>query len=301
MAEPSVEALRSFSVDLAQEAGELVMRHYRRGGFSVSRKSAVDLVTTADQQSEALVLGTIRKRFPTHALLAEESGTSKASGPYRWICDPLDGTTNFAHRIPHFCVLLAVQKRVGSNRWKTLVGVTVDPTRDERFVAVAGRGATLNGRPIRVSNVSRLLGTVGSTGFGYDRLFRRDDNHAQYARVNLVTQGVRRLGAAGLDLAWVACGRLDFYWEAFLNPWDIAPGLLLVEEAGGRTTDFRGRRVDVSDRSLLTSNGRVHAQVLRALRSTPRDPMTYRRGLERLLPTDLAARVRQSSRSRARG
>lgn len=284
-----MKILKAFAVELAHGAGAIVSKHHAKGAFTIGNKGAIDLVTTADKQSEAFVQKAVAKKFPTHALLGEEGGARGPEGAeYRWVCDPLDGTTNFAHGIPHFAVLIAVQQLV-RGRYETLAGVTFDPTRDETYVAVKGQGATLDGRKIRVSGEKQLIRAVGSTGFGYDRLFRVDDNHAEYTRLNLVTQGIRRLGAAGLDFAWVACGRMELFWEWRLQPWDMAAGLLLVEEAGGRSTQLDGSEATVTSGSVLTSNGKVHQAALAALASAR--TQGAREGLETHLPKALHAKV----------
>ncbi|MBI3179067.1 MAG: inositol monophosphatase, partial [Deltaproteobacteria bacterium] len=211
--------LAQAAVEIARGAGGIVMRHYRERAGVVARKSSViDLVTAADRESEAHVLAEIARRFPDHVVWAEESGKRGHDGPFRWVIDPLDGTSNFAHRLPHFCVLVAVQERDARGDFKTVVGVTLDPVRDELFLAVRGKGATLNGEPIAVSKVGRLIDAVATTGFAYDRLFRDDNNHAEFCRMNLLTQGCRRMGAAGLDFAYTACGRVDVFWEYGLSP-----------------------------------------------------------------------------------
>ncbi|HET6345315.1 MAG TPA: inositol monophosphatase family protein, partial [Myxococcota bacterium] len=233
----------------------------------------------------------IRRSHPDHAILAEESGAHASAGPYRWVIDPLDGTVNFAHGVPHWCVLIAVQERLADGAYATVCGVTWDPLRREEFVAVRGGGARLNDAPVRVSKAGRLIDSTSATGFGYDRLLRPDDNHAEFCRMNLLSQGVRRFGSAGLDLAYVACGRFDFYWEYRLNPWDLSPGVLLVEEAGGRVTDLQGAPGAAPEGTLLGSNGLLHDACLAALASARTAPINSRVGLVPHLPPELAARL----------
>jgi myo-inositol-1(or 4)-monophosphatase len=184
-----------------------------------------------------------------------------------------------------------VQERV-ADAYETAIGITYDPVRDEMFEAVRGQGATLNGAPIAVSSVDRLIDATAVTGFAYDRLFRDDDNQREFCRMNLVTQGVRRLGSAGLDLAYVASGRLDLFWEAGLQPWDLAAGALLVAEAGGRVTSIQGGPLDPVAGDLIASNGRLHEATREVLAAARELPTGSRDGLEAHLPADLAARLR---------
>jgi myo-inositol-1(or 4)-monophosphatase len=288
MKTPTKDQIAAVS-EIAQGAGAILHEHYN-APVHVRHKDYIDLVTDADRASEEYVKEAILKRFGDHGILAEESGTHAPDAPYRWIVDPLDGTVNFAHKIPHFCVLIALQEKVGK-AYETIVGVTLDPLRKEEFVAVRGGGASLNGKPIVPTAADQLLGSLGSTGFGYNRLLAQPDNHPEFCRLNLVTQGIRRMGAAGLDLAYVACGRLDFHWEHTLRPWDMAPGILLVQEAGGKVTGLEGQPATVDSGRVLASNGPLHAAVLEALASTPKHPINARQGLERWLPADIAARL----------
>ncbi len=282
------------AVRMARGAGTIVMRHFRAEGGVVARKSsAIDLVTAADRESEAYVLAQIARQFPDHIVWAEESGKVGRDGPFRWVVDPLDGTSNFAHRLPHFCVLLAVQERDPQGGFTTVVGVTFDPVRDELFVAVRGEGATLHGEKIRVSKVSHLIDAVASTGFAYDRLYNDANNHAEFCRLNLLTQGCRRLGAAGLDLAYTACGRVDLFWEYGLQPWDMAAGVLLVSEAGGLVTGVENDAVDLTRGDVLASNGLLHAAARSALTSASRYPVASREGLGEHLPPEVAAKVKR--------
>lgn len=281
------------ALDMARAAGALLVDAFGRER-AISKKGAIDLVTSADVAAETLILGEIARRFPDHCVLAEETGAGRVSdGPYRWVIDPLDGTVNFAHGLSHFAVLLAVQERRAGNSFDTVSAVTFDPLRNEAFVAERGTRTTLNGVPVRVSRTARLIDSVIATGFGYDRLQRTDDNHAEFCRLNLVTQGVRRAGAAGLDLAYVACGRLDAYWEYRLSPWDVTGGCLLVTEAGGQVTGIGGEAsLDEHKPSVAVSNGVLHSALLTALASAHRYAPASREGLAELLPDDVAAQLR---------
>ncbi len=242
------------SMEIAREAGA-VLSHYfeRRLGFEY--KGAHDLITAADTASEELVVGRLRSQFPTHGIVAEETGSHDGSSEYRWYVDPLDGTTNFAHGFPVFNVTLALE-RAG----ELLTGVIYDPTRSEMFAAERGGGAYLNNRRIGVSKTERLEESLFATGFPNWRR-HKDVNVHFFHQVAMVSHGVRRAGSAALDLAYVACGRLDGFWEFGLNPWDVAAGALLVEEAGGRVTDMRGRPSRLGKPHILATNGAIHGQI----------------------------------------
>jgi myo-inositol-1(or 4)-monophosphatase len=240
--------------EIAREAGALVMRHYQH--VRVEYKGDVDLVTVADRESETLILSRIRSRFPEHNVMGEEGARIDVGGEYKWYVDPLDGTTNFAHSYPVFCVSLGLE-RLGER----VAAVVYDPTRDELFAAEKGRGAFLNGEPIRVSKVANLKECLVATGFPSHKR-HKNPNIFFYHQITLKTHGVRRAGSAALDLCNVACGRFDAFWEFNLNPWDTAAGVLMVEEAGGRVTKFSGEPFDVSSRQTLATNGLVHDTLL---------------------------------------
>jgi myo-inositol-1(or 4)-monophosphatase len=246
------------------EAGALL-----RGAFSRSKhvqyKGPVDLVTETDREAEALVTGRLRDAFPNHLIVAEEA--SAVSGAHRpapdvftWYLDPLDGTVNFAHSVPHFAVSLALGR--GDDM---LLGIVHDPLRDETFVARRGRGATLNDAPIRVSETADLEHALLATGLPYDRRERTDFYLGFTADFIRQARDIRRFGSAALDLCYVACGRYDGFWEWRLHPWDTAAGSLIVREAGGMVTDFRGQGFDLFGEQTLASNGRVHAAMVEVL------------------------------------
>jgi myo-inositol-1(or 4)-monophosphatase len=281
----SSEGQRRFAlaVDLARRAGDLLRSGVGRA--SVEHKSSLELVTEFDRASELLIVEAIRRDFPNDAILAEEGGATEG-GDWRWIIDPLDGTTNFAHGLPHFAVSIAGEDR-GSSRFAALsapegasgsghpvgdrtqlaFGVVYDPMREELFAAQRGSGATLNEAHLRVSGASRLADSLLVTGFPYDLDRNPENNLDRYASLALQTRGVRRLGSAALDLAYVAAGRFDGYWELRLAPWDLAAGIVLVTEAGGTVTRVDGGpdalRPPVS---IAASNGRIHAALLEALK-----------------------------------
>jgi myo-inositol-1(or 4)-monophosphatase len=238
------------AVSAARAGAEVVARWFRR----VDRadfKGAVDPVTEADRESEAVIVSHISRHRPEDGILAEEGSEASADSGRRWLVDPLDGTVNFLHGLPQSAVTVALEDDEGG-----LVAATIDPFRDEEFVAARGQGASLNGTPIRVSEVKEIGEALFVTGFAYDRRLHGIAYTDAIAAVLKVAQGVRRLGSAALDLAWVACGRLDGHWEFGLAPWDLAAGALLVTEAGGRVTDSRGGPVRPAD--VVATNGYLH-------------------------------------------
>jgi myo-inositol-1(or 4)-monophosphatase len=246
---PKVEqvALRA-----ARAAGRIHVQRLSR--IKVSRKTnAIDLVTEADQESEHAVIRTLGRAFPDHAILAEESGANARLSEHRWIIDPLDGTTNFAHAFPQFCVSIAYERR-----GRVELAVVFDALKRELFFAAHGRGARLNARPIHVSATPSLGQALLATGFPYDRRERRNFYFTFWEAFMMRTQGVRRTGSAALDLCYVACGRVDAFWEFGLRPWDVAAGALIVAEAGGRVSNLDGSKLDLEARNILASNGKLH-------------------------------------------
>jgi myo-inositol-1(or 4)-monophosphatase len=221
--------------------------------------SGIDLVTDADRASEEVLLEFIHRRFPGAAVLAEESGAS-GSGRLRFVVDPLDGTTNYAHGFPHFAVNVAVEDEQG-----TAAGATYDPVRDELFLAARGEGATLDGDRIGVSAEAELGRALLVTGFPYDVHESFDVPLRLFAAYLTRTRAIRRTGSAALDLAYVACGRFDGFWEVKLNAWDVTPGILMVREAGGIATDFRGAGEMVPRKEICAANPRLHPQLLEVL------------------------------------
>ncbi|HET90375.1 MAG TPA: inositol monophosphatase [Chloroflexi bacterium] len=258
-------------IPIAHEAGAVVRRGFPRTALTdVEFKGAVNPVTATDEEAEALILARLRAAFPHHRFLAEESGGDEwlTAGPPIWLVDPLDGTNNFAHAFPHVSVSLALV-----TEGRPVVGVAYDPLRDETFAATAGGGTTLNGEPVHVSTVGRLASAFLATGFPYDRRTAADNNVARLDHFLRRSQGVRRAGSAVLDLAYVACGRFDGFWEIRLHPWDVAAGVLLVREAGGRATDFEGQLDYLSGEAIVASNGHVHAEMLRVIRDGAAAPL----------------------------
>lgn len=243
------------AIDIAREAGALLATYFeRRIGFEL--KGEFDLVTEADRASERLIVERLRSQFPTHSVVGEETGSHEGSSEYRWYVDPLDGTTNFAHGFPIYNVTLGLA-RAG----EMVCGVVFDPERREMFSAERGSGAFLNNHRIRVSKPARLADALVATGFP-SRKRNLSVNVHFYHQLAMATHGVRRAGSAAIDLAWVACGRLEAFWEFGLNPWDMAAGMLLVSEAGGQVSDMRGGAAKLGEARLLADNGAVHQEIL---------------------------------------
>ncbi|RIL00005.1 MAG: inositol monophosphatase [Proteobacteria bacterium] len=257
-----VAAVRALAVRLAREAGAIQRERYETAIEVSSKSRPIDLVTEVDRACEAHMVETLRRERPGDDILAEEGGAHTGGGKaWRWVIDPLDGTVNYAHGYPCFCVSIGVE-----HEGVRTVGVVYDPLRDELFEAVRGGGALRNGRPIRVSAVASIGRALLSTGFAYDVQDSEHDNLAQFVRAVKSSGGVRRDGSAALDLCYVACGRFDAFWELKLHPWDVAAGILLVEEAGGRVTDLAGGPPPASGREIASSNGLLHDDLLRVLR-----------------------------------
>lgn len=244
----------------ALAAGGYLRRRIHRVG-QVDYKGAVNLVTDCDRYSQKIIISTLRRAFPSHGFLAEEDLHPVAGKEnYRWLIDPLDGTTNYAHGFPIFCLSAALEKD-----GEILIGVIYDPMRQELFQAIKGQGARLNGRRIRVSTTSSLNHSLLATGFPYDLRESPVNNLVHFENFLFCVQAIRRCGAAALDLAYVACGRFDGFWELKLNPWDVAAGSLLVEEAGGQVTDFRGGKLDLAAGEIVASNGLIHSSMIKIL------------------------------------
>jgi myo-inositol-1(or 4)-monophosphatase len=241
--------------EIAREAGALLMEYFHRH-VAVEYKGEADLVTVADRKSEVLIRQRIRQHWPTHDIQGEEEGFKDTGSEYRWYVDPLDGTTNFAHGFPVFCVSLALE-----HKGVRIAGVVYDPTRDELFSAERGNGAYLNQNRIRVSKISNLAECLVATGFPSHKR-HKNPNIFFYHQITLHTHGVRRAGSAALDLCCVASGRFDGFWEFNLNPWDTAAGVLIIQEAGGKVTDFSGGPFQINGRETLASNGLVHQAML---------------------------------------
>jgi myo-inositol-1(or 4)-monophosphatase len=248
---------------IALEAGALIKSLFD-AGVATEYKGEADLVTEADRASEQLIVDRIRARFPTHGVYGEEGSRGLMESEYRWYIDPVDGTTNFAHRYPVFCVSMGLERRrtglAADEDGEIVAGVIYDPTRNELFAAEKGQGAYLNGRRIHVSNTATVAESLLATGFPSRKRHRNPNVHF-YQEITLRSHGVRRAGSAALDLAYTACGRFDGYWEFNLNPWDTSAGFLMVTEAGGTLTHFDGSPFQLASREILATNGVIYEEL----------------------------------------
>jgi len=246
---------------IAREAGALLMSYFDRH-IKIEYKGDVDLVTAADRASEKLIVERLQARWPQHGIVGEEGTRSDTGAEYRWFVDPLDGTTNFAHGYPVFCISIALARKDDQLE----AGVLFDPTRDELFAAEHGQGGSLNGKPLHVSKTARLADSILGTGFPSQKRHQNPNIHF-YQQLTLRSHGVRRAGSAALDLANVAAGRFDGFWEFNLNPWDTAAGVLMVQEAGGIVTRFDGSPFRLDSHEVLASNGLIHDELLTNFRN----------------------------------
>jgi len=253
------------AIAAAKEGGKILMQHWGRLSDVREKSHAGDLVSEADNRSEDVILAYLKKQYPGHTLLSEESGFHTVKdADYLWAIDPLDGTTNFTHQVPIFAVSIALLYQ-----GQPIVGVVYNPFFHELFTAARGKGAALNGKPIRVSQVKELRQSLLASGFAYDRRETPDNNYAEFCILTSLTQGVRRMGAAALDLAYVAAGRIDGFWERGLNIWDIAAGVVLVEEAGGRVSSYENKEILLDSGRILASNGSLHQAMSDSLQQVP--------------------------------
>lgn len=272
----SSEDLQRFlaiATEAALAGGAVLQRYWGQLSDIQQKGRPGDLVTEADKAAEVEVLGVLRRHLPDHAILAEESGRSGTAGnPLVWAVDPLDGTTNYTHQYP-FCAVSVGLLIEGV----PAVGAIFDPIRADLFRAAWGLGATCNRQPIQVSETDSLADSLLVTGFAYDRRETADNNYAEFCQLTHLTRGVRRGGSAAIDLAYVACGRLDGYWERGLSPWDVAAGVILVQEAGGQVTAYDQSPFEIESGRILASNGPIHDPLSREL--------TQVKPLERFIPT----------------
>lgn len=263
-----MDQFKNVAIDAALKAGKIVLKHsgkVKRIGF----KSDVNLVTDVDRLAEELIVKTIRNKFPRHGILTEESKEKKSTSDFKWVIDPLDGTTNYAHSLPVYCISIALEKE-----GKIVLGVVYNPNLDELFVAEKGKGAYLyKGRGasrsthrISVSHERKLGKSLLATGFPYDIRTSSINNLNHFANFYKKCQAVRRMGAAALDLAYLAMGRFDGFWELKLSPWDMAAGSLLITEAGGKVTDFSGKPFNIYLKEILATNGKIHRQMVEILK-----------------------------------
>jgi myo-inositol-1(or 4)-monophosphatase len=249
---------------IAREAGAQ-LREFFSQGVKTEYKGDVDLVTVADRAVEKLIRGRLGEIFPEHGVYGEEGTRERMEGEFRWYVDPLDGTTNFAHGFPQFCVSMGLERRPKGTKADQdgiiVAGVIYDPMRDELYTAERNKGAWLNGKPIHVSRIPVLAEALVATGFPSRKRHDSPNIHF-YHEFTLRSHGVRRAGSAALDLAFIASGRLEAFWEFNLNPWDTAAGILLVEEAGGQVTDFAGAPFQLDSSEVLASNGLIHGELV---------------------------------------
>ncbi|MEJ2699978.1 MAG: inositol monophosphatase family protein [Desulfuromonadales bacterium] len=257
--------MKQIGLQAALEGGRILMNKFG-SSLSVTHKGEIDLVTNADQASEEAIVSVIRGTFPRHSILAEEKDYGNSGSDYRWIIDPLDGTTNFAHGFPWFAVSIALEVK-----GEVVLGIVYNPFHRELFSAEKGKGAFLNDVQLMVSKTGRLDQALVATGFPYDRKVSPVNNYDHFVNFQQRAQACRRAGAASLDLVYTAAGRLDGYWEMKLSPWDVAAGKLIVEEAGGKTTDFSGKPMDIFGQEYLASNGLIHQAMIEVL-SLGRNP-----------------------------
>lgn len=261
----NLNAVMTEAIAIAHAAGAILRDPISRPRYADHKGAIVDLVTEADRASEAFILARLQAAFPQHRIVGEEGSDYQpaAANGLQWYVDPLDGTTNFAHGIPHFSISLALTNSDGF----PIVGVVYDPMRDECFAAVQGGGATLNEQPIQVSTTQHLAASVVASGFPYDKWTDPENNATQWGHFVVRSQGVRRMGSAALDLAYVGAGRYDGYWEQKLQRWDVLAGILIVQEAGGRVTDYTGdpQGVIAPRPRLVASNGYIHDEMLQVL------------------------------------
>ena len=258
----TIENIARVGEEVARTAGKYLMDHFH-GSFSVARKGEIDLVTEIDVGAEKLIVSRITEAFPDHGVVAEEMYADAVRGDCTWIIDPLDGTTNYAHGFPVFSVSIALEME-GVLEW----GAVYNPNLDEMFIATRSRGAHLNGKPLRVSATQSLGASLLATGFPYDIRISDQNNLDYFHDFALRAQGIRRAGSAALDLCYVAAGRFDGFWELKLNPWDCAAGYLMVREAGGKVTNWRGEFGSIDDRDCLATNGRIHESMMAVLHET---------------------------------
>jgi len=259
---------KTVAVELAEAAGAMLRQELGRTRRIEVKDSPINLVTEMDSRAETLIVDRLRREFPDDAILAEERGASRGRSGRRWIIDPLDGTTNYAHGVPIFAVSVALEER-----GRIVLGVIHDPSQRETFIAERGRGAYLNGARLGVSGTKRLEESLLATGFPYDIRESDDTNLPEFGVFSLRARAVRRMGSAVLYLAYLAAGRIDGYWELRLGSWDAAAGWLMVEEAGGRVTDLAGGLFDLAAPRIVASNGLIHDEmlaILRPLRSSRR-------------------------------
>lgn len=252
------------ATSIALKAGEILRSYWGNLSQIKAKRFYWDLVTEADLASEAYIIKALKEEFPNHSILSEEAGLSSDQNfTHQWVIDPLDGTTNFIHQYPMISISIGLLVNQVPE-----VGIVYNPISNELFAASKGKGATLNGVSIHISTVDKLEQSLLATGFAYDRKESQENNYSEFCHMTNLSQGVRRGGSAALDLAFVAAGRLDGYWERGLKPWDIAAGILLVQEAGGTCTSYEGNPYELVSGRIIASNGKIHSLLIKELAST---------------------------------
>ena len=254
-----IEDAKRIGIEAIYSGARVLRNHFGRIA-QINQKGAFDLVTEADTESEKQIMETILKAFPDHAILAEESGVNKGTAEYKWLIDPLDGTTNYVHQLPLFTIAIALAVRD-----KIELGLILNPMDGELYSAIAGKGAELNGKPIKVSSNASVSNSLLVTGFPYDFNEIVEPAMKRFSVFQQASQGVRRLGSAALDLCYVACGRFDGFWEQNLKPWDKAAGAIIATEAGAVITDFSNQPFSINQKEILVSNGKIHQEMLSLL------------------------------------
>jgi myo-inositol-1(or 4)-monophosphatase len=254
-----IEHAERVGIEAIYNGARVIRNHFGRIS-QINQKGAFDLVTEADTESEKKIMETIRKAFPDHAILAEESGAKKGAAEYQWLIDPLDGTTNYVHHLPFFTIAIALTVRD-----KIVLGLVLNPMDGELYSAIAGKGAALNGKPIRVSSTASVCDSLLVTGFPYDFNEIVKPAMKRFSICQQASQGVRRLGSAALDICYLACGRFDGFWEQNLKPWDKAAGAIIAAEAGAVITNFSNQPFSINQKEILVTNGRIHQEMLSLL------------------------------------
>ena len=259
----NLPSLTEVAIRAAKQGGAILL-DYAKKGFEIHRKGqSINLVTEADFHSEKAVIQTIHQAFPDHQILSEEQGLQDIpTHPIKWIVDPLDGTTNFAHGFPMYNVSIGVEYQ-----GTCIIGVVYDPTRDELFLGQQGKGTTINGSPIHVSATPKLNEALLVTGFAYDVHTAKDNNLKEFCAFTVRARGMRRTGTAAIDLCYIACGRFDGFWELQLNPWDTAAGKVIVEEAGGKVTNYAGEPYSIYGQTIIASNSLIHQEMIEILKN----------------------------------
>ena len=251
----------NFAKELTEKANKVILKNLNTASKIFYKKGNSNLVTNVDHEVEALIIKEINSKYPTHSIIAEESGIHKKDSTYKWFIDPIDGTTNFAHRYPCFCISIGFAKNDVLE-----FGLVKNPVTGDLYSAIKNKGAKLNGKPISVSKIKRLKESLLVTGFPYERKASGINNFNNFCNLTLLTQGVRRDGAAALDLCYVASGKLDGFWELKLSPWDVAAGILILKEAGGKVSNFKGNKYSIYDKEIVATNGFIHPELIKQLR-----------------------------------